>query len=85
MTRHSIRLVGNRVSGAVSLTSPEPIIAAARELLARPGVLPSDTLYVDAGAVNIVPMPLGKIAAPRITSRRQEYLRDLVGVSPATR
>ena len=29
MTRHHIRLTGNRVSGAVSLVSPEPVKAAA--------------------------------------------------------
>jgi hypothetical protein len=81
MTRHHIRLSGQRVSGAVSLTSNEPVIAAARELLAR-GASPADVLVVDAGEVNIAPMSLGRLVAPRITARRQEYLRDLLGLSP---
>ena len=77
MTRHHIRLTGNRVIGAVELVSPEPIIAAARELLAR-GASPNDVLVVDAGEVNVSPMPLAKIAAPRITPRRQEFLREML-------
>jgi hypothetical protein len=81
--KHHIRLTGNRVTGAVALTSAEPIIAAARELLAR-GASPDDVLCIDAGEVNISPMPLGKIAAPRITPRRQEFLREMLSL-PARR
>lgn len=33
MTTHHVRLTGNRVSGAVSLVSPEPVKAAATGLL----------------------------------------------------
>ncbi len=83
MTRHHIRLTGNRVTGAVELVSPEPVKAAATELLAR-GASPDDVLHVDAGEVNISPMPLGKIAAPRITPRRQEFLREMLQL-PARR
>ena len=81
MTRHHIRLNGNRVTGAVSLVSPEPVKAAATELLAR-GASPEDTLHVDAGEVNISPMTLGKIAAPRITPNRHAWLREMLGLPP---
>ena len=83
MTCHHIRLSGNRVTGAVEIVSPEPILAAAKALLAA-GALADDVLSVDAGEVNVAPMTLGKIAAPRITPRRQEFLREMLQL-PARR
>jgi hypothetical protein len=79
MTRHHIRLAGNRVTGAVDLVSPEPVVAAARAILAH-GASPDDVLHVDAGELHILPMSLSKLTAPRITTRRQEYMRDLLGL-----
>jgi hypothetical protein len=79
---HHIRLAGERVSGAVSLVANEPIKAAATELLAR-GASPDDILHVDAGEVNISPMTLGKLTAPRRTAHQQQAsLREFFGLPP---
>jgi hypothetical protein len=79
--RHHIRVSGNRVSGAVTLTSPEPVKAAATELLAR-GASPDDVLHVDAGEVNISPMSLASIIKARPTPGRGEMIREMLGIPP---
>jgi hypothetical protein len=79
--QHHIRVAGSVVTGAVSLTSPEPIIASARELLAR-GASPDDVLCVDAGEVNISPMSLESILRYRPTPNRHAALREMLGIPP---
>lgn len=81
MTRHHIRLTGNRVSGAVSLVSPEPVKAAAAELLAR-GASPDDVLHVDAGEVNVLPMTQASVLRSRPTPGRTEMMRTMLGLPP---
>ena len=81
MTRHHIRLTGNVVSGAVSLTSAQPIIDAAKALLAA-GASPDDVLHVDAGEVNIAPMTLASVLRSRPTPGRTEMMRTMLGLPP---
>jgi hypothetical protein len=70
--QHRIRVTGDRVSGAVTLTSDEPIIAAARALI-ESGASPSDILRVDTGGdVTIAPMSLHSFAAPRQRTLKSE-------------
>ena len=71
-----------RVTGDVELVSAEPVIASARELLAR-GSSPSDSLRVDAGGdCNVVPMSLESILRHRPTPNRHAALREMLGIPP---
>jgi hypothetical protein len=79
MKHHHIRLSGNRATGAVDLVSPEPVKAAAAELLAR-GASPEDILHINAGEVNISPMPLASIIKARPTPGRTEMMRTMLGL-----
>ena len=87
---HRIRLnqIGPSIyacTGAVSIartTTPVPDVAAA---LRRAGHPDTDLIAVDCGNVSILPATIGRILNFPHTGRRQEYLRDLVGVSPSTR
>jgi hypothetical protein len=52
LNRHQIRISGERVTGAVDLTSRTPIIAAVRALLAS-GASPNDTLHVTCAECSV--------------------------------
>jgi hypothetical protein len=90
MTAHRIRLnqIGPSVyavTGAVQITrTTAPIIDTAAALKAA-GADDADTIVATCGDCSILPASIGSILNFRHTSRRQEYLRDLVGISPATR
>ena len=73
MTTHRIHISGERVTGAVTLTSHEPVIAAAKALLAL-GHAPSDELSVTCPVVTIVPQSLAKLASPRKPPRKSDVL-----------
>lgn len=73
MKTHRIHISGERVAGAVALTSHEPVIAAAKALLAL-GASPSDELSVTCPDVTFIPMTIGKLAAPRKPPRKSDVL-----------
>jgi hypothetical protein len=77
--QHRIHISGERVTGAVALTSREPVIAAAKALLAL-GHAPSDMLHVTCPDVTIVPQSIGKLAAPRPKPRQSE-IRQMLGMA----
>jgi hypothetical protein len=83
--RHTIRI--NQTSsgkycviGSANITSTTaPIIEAARELLAR-GASPDDEIVVDCGEVSVLPASIGSILRPRITSHRNDLMREMIGL-----
>jgi hypothetical protein len=90
MSTHHVRLnqIGAgvyAVTGAVQIartTTPVPDAAAA---LRKAGAPDSDIISAMCGNASILPASIGSILNFRHTARRQEYLKELVGVSPATR
>jgi hypothetical protein len=89
--RHTIRI--NQVaagkysvvgSGISITSSPTPVPDAAAALRAA-GADDSDLIVATCGDCSILPASIGSILNFRHTPRRQEFLRDLVGISPATR
>ena len=72
-------------TGAVQIartTTPVPDAALA---LRNAGAPDTDTIIVDCGNVSILPATIGWILNFRHTGRREEFLKELVGISPATR
>jgi hypothetical protein len=69
--QHRIHVSGERVTGTVALTRHEPVVAAAKALLAL-GHAPSDELSVTCPVVTIVSRSLGKFAALRPKTRRPD-------------
>jgi hypothetical protein len=73
---HHIRLTGNVVTGACTLTSATPIIDAAKALLAA-GASPDDELHVDARPdFKFIPMSLGRLTAPRRPTPKYNFVEQ---------
>jgi hypothetical protein len=85
MTRHAIRInqvaagryavTGSGISIAATTT---PIIDAALALR-ESGYPEADSIIVTCGGVSVLPASIGAVLKPRITSHRNDLMREMMG------
>jgi hypothetical protein len=76
-----IHVDGERVTGAVTLTSPKPIIAAAAALKAADAA-DSDTIVCSCPSVTVSPITVGAALGFRPTKDRIRLMKTMCGANP---
>jgi hypothetical protein len=87
MTTHHIRLnqiAAGRycVTGAVSIANTTTPIPDAALALRNAGHPDTDTISAMCGDCSILPATIGSLLSFRPTARRQDYLREMLGLTP---